>query len=124
MRRQHRAGQARGVVQCKQARRVYRSESTTRRARIRTVRIAGVLVVSAAIAALGVRLLGSSSSTGTPSADAGRSEHRGARGAALQGTVWPSYGQAAVQLGQAQIQAGPNQHAAPIASVAKVMTAY
>jgi len=38
--------------------------------------------------------------------------------------VWPAHGQAAVQIGQAQIQAGPNQHAAPIASVAKVMTAY
>jgi serine-type D-Ala-D-Ala carboxypeptidase (penicillin-binding protein 5/6) len=45
-------------------------------------------------------------------------------GAAVPGTVWPAYGQAAVQLGQSQIQAGPNQHAAPIASVAKVMTAY
>jgi D-alanyl-D-alanine carboxypeptidase (penicillin-binding protein 5/6) len=39
-------------------------------------------------------------------------------------TVWPAYGQAAVQLGRSQIQAGPNQHAAAIASVAKVMTAY
>ena len=29
-----------------------------------------------------------------------------------------------VQIGQSQIQAGPNQHAAAIASVAKVMTAY
>ena len=38
--------------------------------------------------------------------------------------MWPAYGQAAVQIGQSQVQAGPNQHAAPIASVAKVMTAY
>ncbi len=38
--------------------------------------------------------------------------------------MWPAYGQAAVQIGQSQIQAGPNQHAAAIASVAKVMTAY
>jgi D-alanyl-D-alanine carboxypeptidase (penicillin-binding protein 5/6) len=38
--------------------------------------------------------------------------------------VWPAYGQAAVEIGQAQVQAGPNQHAAAIASVAKVMTAY
>jgi len=38
--------------------------------------------------------------------------------------VWPEYGQAAVQIGQSRIQAGPNQHAAPIASIAKVMTAY
>jgi D-alanyl-D-alanine carboxypeptidase (penicillin-binding protein 5/6) len=103
---------------------VYRSESTARRTRIRTVRVAGLLVVIAAIAALGYRLLASSSSTGAPSVDAVRSGHRGARGVALPGTVWPSYGQAAVRLGQAQLQAGPNQHAAPIASVAKVMTAY
>ena len=40
-------------------------------------------------------------------------------------TVWPAYGQAAfIRAGQSKIQAGPNQHAAPIASVAKVMTAY
>ena len=38
--------------------------------------------------------------------------------------MWPADGQAAVQIGQSKIQAGPNQHAAPIASVAKVMTAY
>jgi serine-type D-Ala-D-Ala carboxypeptidase (penicillin-binding protein 5/6) len=39
--------------------------------------------------------------------------------------VWPAYGQAAfIRTGQSEIQAGPNQHAAPIASVAKVMTAY
>ncbi len=38
--------------------------------------------------------------------------------------MWPSYGQAAVQVGQSRVQAGPNQHAAPIASVAKVTTAY
>jgi D-alanyl-D-alanine carboxypeptidase (penicillin-binding protein 5/6) len=43
---------------------------------------------------------------------------------ALPGTVWPAYGQAAVQIGQSPIEAGPNEHAAPIASVAKVMTAY
>jgi D-alanyl-D-alanine carboxypeptidase (penicillin-binding protein 5/6) len=45
--------------------------------------------------------------------------------AALPGTVWPAYGQAAfVESGQSQIRVGPNQHRAPIASVAKVMTAY
>ncbi|MFL6076160.1 MAG: D-alanyl-D-alanine carboxypeptidase family protein [Mycobacteriales bacterium] len=44
---------------------------------------------------------------------------------ALPGTVWPTHGQAAfLETGQSQIQAGPNQYAAPIASVAKVMTAY
>jgi serine-type D-Ala-D-Ala carboxypeptidase (penicillin-binding protein 5/6) len=44
---------------------------------------------------------------------------------ALPGTVWPTHGQAAfLETGQSQIQAGPNQHAAAIASLAKVMTAY
>lgn len=39
--------------------------------------------------------------------------------------MWPADGQAAfVRTGQSQIHAGPNQDAAPIASVAKVMTAY
>src|SRR5205085_6064932 len=37
---------------------------------------------------------------------------------------WPADGQAAVQVGRSRAQAGPNQHAAPIASIAKVMTAY
>jgi D-alanyl-D-alanine carboxypeptidase (penicillin-binding protein 5/6) len=45
-------------------------------------------------------------------------------GDALLSTVWPAQGQAAVVLGQSQVQAGPNQHPAPIASLAKVMTAY
>jgi serine-type D-Ala-D-Ala carboxypeptidase (penicillin-binding protein 5/6) len=39
-------------------------------------------------------------------------------------TVWPEHGQGAFVLtGQAQVQAGPNQHPAAIASVAKVTTA-
>jgi len=39
--------------------------------------------------------------------------------------VWPAYGQAAfIQTGRSHVQAGPNQHPAAIASVAKVMTAY
>jgi D-alanyl-D-alanine carboxypeptidase (penicillin-binding protein 5/6) len=56
--------------------------------------------------------------------DALHGEDLGALREALPGTVWPAHGQAAVQIGQSQIQAGPNQHPAPIASVAKVMTAY
>jgi D-alanyl-D-alanine carboxypeptidase (penicillin-binding protein 5/6) len=88
------------------------------------MRVAGLLVVSAAIpAALGFRLA-SSPTTATSSIDVLRSERRGSAGEALPGTVWPAYGQAAVQIGRSQVQAGPNQHAAPIASVAKVMTAY
>ena len=90
------------------------------------MRVAGLLVAFAAIAAaLGYRLLASSSSTAASPIDGVRSEHRGALGEALPSTVWPAHGQAAfVQKGQSQIQAGPNQHAAAIASVAKVMTAY
>jgi D-alanyl-D-alanine carboxypeptidase (penicillin-binding protein 5/6) len=81
--------------------------------------------IAAIAAALGYQMLGSSSSSATSSTDVLRSERRGASGEAVPSTVWPAYGQAAfVQTGQSQIQAGPNQHAAPIASVAKVMTAY
>jgi D-alanyl-D-alanine carboxypeptidase (penicillin-binding protein 5/6) len=69
----------------------------------------GLLVVIAAT----VAVLGDQLPTPSPST-----------AAALPGAVWPAYGQAAVQLGQSEIQVGPNQHAAPIASVAKVMTAY
>jgi D-alanyl-D-alanine carboxypeptidase (penicillin-binding protein 5/6) len=94
------------------------ARATTRRFRIRRIRVAGLLVVIAAIAALGYRSLASSSSTGASRIDVLRSEH-------LPSTVWPGDGQAAfVQTGQGQVQAGPNQHAAAIASVAKVMTAY
>jgi serine-type D-Ala-D-Ala carboxypeptidase (penicillin-binding protein 5/6) len=45
-------------------------------------------------------------------------------GKAVPGTVWPPDGQAAIQIGPSPVQAGPNQHAAALASVAKVMTAY
>jgi len=104
---------------------VYRSESTTRRIRFRRVRVAALLVVIAAIAAsVGSHLLASLSSTGASSTDVIRSEHRGAHGDRMPTGVWPADGQAAVQLGQSQVHAGPNHHPVPIASVAKVMTAY
>jgi D-alanyl-D-alanine carboxypeptidase (penicillin-binding protein 5/6) len=97
---------------------------TTRRIRIRRTGVAGLIVLIAAIAALIYQMLGSSSSSVTSTTDVLRSQHRGARDEALPRTVWPADGQAAVQIGQARVQAGPNQHAAPIASVAKVLTAY
>jgi D-alanyl-D-alanine carboxypeptidase len=54
---------------------------TTRRIRIRRIRVAGLLVVLAAIAAaLGSQLLASSSSTATSPTDVPRSEHHGLRG--------------------------------------------
>ena len=98
---------------------------TTRRIRIRWIRVAGLLVVVAAIAAtLGSRLLASSPSTATTPTDVIPGEHHGALGTPPS-TVWPAEGQAAfVQAGQSEIHVGPNQHAAAIASVAKVMTAY
>jgi D-alanyl-D-alanine carboxypeptidase (penicillin-binding protein 5/6) len=100
-----------------------RARTTTRRSS--GFRVGGLLAVIAAIAAvLGHQLLASSSSTATPPTDRLPRELQGALGNALQSVAWPAYGQAAVQIGQSQIQAGPNQHAAPIASVAKVMTAY
>ena len=93
--------------------------------RIPRVLVGGLLIVIAAIGAvLGHELLTSSSSTATPPTDRLPGEQHGAFGKAWPSTVWPADGQAAVQIGQSQIQAGPNQHAAPIASVAKVMTAY
>ena len=103
----------------------YREPARTTTRRIPRILVAGLLVVIAAIAAaLGHQLLAPSSPTASAPTDVPRSEHRGAPGKAVPSTVWPAHGQAAVQIGQAQIQAGPNQHAAPIASVAKVMTAY
>jgi serine-type D-Ala-D-Ala carboxypeptidase (penicillin-binding protein 5/6) len=102
------------------------ARATTRRIRIRRIRAAGLLAGIAVIAAfLGYQLLASSSSTAASPTDVLRSERRGAPGDAVPGTVWPADGQAAfVQAGQSQIHAGPNQHAAAIASIAKVMTAY
>jgi D-alanyl-D-alanine carboxypeptidase (penicillin-binding protein 5/6) len=100
---------------------------TTRRTRIRWIRVAGLLAAIAAIVALGSELAGSWSSTAASTApvNAPHTGPRGGRGEAVAGAVWPADGQAAfVQTGRSGIQAGPNQHAAAIASVAKVMTAY
>jgi D-alanyl-D-alanine carboxypeptidase len=56
------------------------ARTTTRRIRIRRIRVAGLLVVIAAIAAdLGYQLLASSSSTAASPIDVLRSEHRGLR---------------------------------------------
>jgi D-alanyl-D-alanine carboxypeptidase (penicillin-binding protein 5/6) len=99
------------------------ARTTTRR--IPRLRVAGWLVVAAATAALGCQMLASSSSRAGSPVDALPHEHRDVLGEGLPSSVWPASGQAAVVLsGESQIHAGPNQHAAPIASVAKVMTAY
>jgi D-alanyl-D-alanine carboxypeptidase (penicillin-binding protein 5/6) len=90
------------------------------------MRVACLLVVIAAIAAtFGHQLLAYSSPTAASPVDVVRSERRAALGDAVPSSVWPADGQAAFVLtGQSQVQAGPNQHVAAIASVAKVMTAY
>jgi serine-type D-Ala-D-Ala carboxypeptidase (penicillin-binding protein 5/6) len=88
------------------------------------VRLAGLLVVLGAIAAsYGLELGPFSLSTAASPNHLPRGGHRHALGT-LPSRVWPADGQAAVQIGRSEVQAGPNQHAAPIASVAKVMTAY
>ncbi len=102
-----------------------RRRAKTRRIRIRRLRAAGLLIVIAAIAAFGYRSLASSSSTAASPIDVLRSERAAGLGEALLSTVWPADGQAAfVRSGRSQVEAGPNQHPAAIASVAKVMTAY
>jgi D-alanyl-D-alanine carboxypeptidase len=71
---QHRAALDGGVTQSQPAR------PTTRRIRIRRIRVAGLLVVIAAIAAArGYQFLASSSSTAASPTDVLRSEHRGLR---------------------------------------------
>src|SRR5437763_7730555 len=94
------------------------ARATTRR--IPRILVAGLLIVFAVIAATrGTQLLAPSSSTGAAPIDVLRGEHHGALGEGAPSTVWPAFGQAAfIRTGEARVQAGPNQHAAPIASVA------
>jgi D-alanyl-D-alanine carboxypeptidase (penicillin-binding protein 5/6) len=80
-----------------------------------TARILLALLLAVLAGTFGSRLLASSSTTAVPVAEVFEP---------LPGTVWPAYGQAAVRIGTAPLQASPGQHPAPIASVAKVMTAY
>jgi serine-type D-Ala-D-Ala carboxypeptidase (penicillin-binding protein 5/6) len=86
----------------------------------RRIRLAALVLVIVAIAAsFGIRLGASSSSTDAAPTDVLY------RAAPPSSAIWPEDGQAAfIRTGQSKIQAGPNQHAAAIASVAKVMTAY
>jgi D-alanyl-D-alanine carboxypeptidase len=62
-----------GVTYSKPAR------TTSRRIRIRRIRVAGLLVIAAIAAALGYQSLASSSSTATSPIDVPRGEHRGLR---------------------------------------------
>jgi serine-type D-Ala-D-Ala carboxypeptidase (penicillin-binding protein 5/6) len=101
-----------------------RARATARPIRIRWIRVAGLL---AAIGAIGA-VVGSQFPASSPSPAASAIDVGSGRGAALDealpSTVWPADGQAAVQVGESKAKIGPNQHAAAIASVAKVMTAY
>ena len=122
-RKPHTGWQHRAVLNGGMTYNKYRTRARATPRRIRWITLgAGLLVVIAAVAAAlgfqGCQPL-VSSTIHVP-----RSEHHDALGEALPSTVWPAQGQAAVQVGESQVQAGPNQHAAPIASVAKVMTAY
>ncbi len=98
--------------------------SHRRRIRIRKIRVSAVVVGIALAIALGIRSLSLPFSKATTGIDGIRTTERGLLGKALPGTVWPAYGEAAVELGDSQIQASPNQRPAAIASVAKVMTGY
>lgn len=91
---------------------------TTHRTRIRRLRVTVALLVIAGIVVLVVpHMVSSSTSTAAPTRGAARSN-------AASDVWWPAGGQAAVQIGQSDVRAGPHQHSAPIASVAKIMTAY
>ena len=84
---------------------------TPARIRRRRLLAVGLLVVATVAAARGCRSPSSSSRAAPPEL--------------LPDTVWPAAGQAAFVLaGRSDVYVGPNQHPAPIASVAKVMTAY
>ena len=93
--------------------------------RIRRLGVACLLlVVTAVVSSCASHESQALSSSTAGSATAASSAAASTIDGGVPGTVWPGYGQAAIQVGLAQVQAGPNQHPAPIASVAKVMTAY
>jgi D-alanyl-D-alanine carboxypeptidase (penicillin-binding protein 5/6) len=104
----------------------HRQPARTPTRRTPRIPVASLLVVIAAIAAaLGVGWPASWSSTAASPRDVLREEQRGSPRDGTSGTVWPPYGQAAfIRTGESRVQVGPNQQAAPIASVTKVMTAY
>jgi serine-type D-Ala-D-Ala carboxypeptidase (penicillin-binding protein 5/6) len=105
---------------------------------MRTLTSVGLLAVFAAIIALEHQSPSPSpSQAASPPAKVLRTDRRLGSGKALRRTesrahrgpvpldVWPADGQAAfTETGQSVIHTGPDQHTAPIASVAKVMTAY
>jgi serine-type D-Ala-D-Ala carboxypeptidase (penicillin-binding protein 5/6) len=104
----------------------HRQSARTPARRVRKLLVAALPIAAAAGAALAYQLAASpTSKAGSPLMTVFPRARPAAASEVLPARAWPAYGQAAVLLtGRSQIQAGPNQHAAPIASVAKVMTAY
>jgi D-alanyl-D-alanine carboxypeptidase (penicillin-binding protein 5/6) len=101
-----------------------RERATTGRVLSRRLRVACLLVAAAAVAGiLGFHLLSPEPTAASPAVLLRDVEARAAA-VALPRSLWPEYGQAAVKIGESPVKAGPNQHPASIASVAKVMTAY
>lgn len=87
--------------------------------------LAVLVVVTATLVCVLIHRSEAGSGGGVPWSPSATSDHHRKARETVAGTVWPAHGQAAfIRTGQTQVQAGPNQHAAPIASVAKVMTAY
>jgi serine-type D-Ala-D-Ala carboxypeptidase (penicillin-binding protein 5/6) len=90
-------------------------------ARATRILLAGLPAVIAALVLVGHLSPPSGSGAAARTRDVLRAE----QGRAVPHDVWPADGQAAFMLtGEPGIHAGPNQHPAPIASVAKVMTAF
>jgi D-alanyl-D-alanine carboxypeptidase (penicillin-binding protein 5/6) len=85
--------------------------------RLRRTRALEVVALAVLAAVLANRFLSSSASRTT----AAMPKHIAPAERAI---AWPSTGQAAVEAGRSPVRVGPDQHAAPIASVAKVMTAF
>jgi serine-type D-Ala-D-Ala carboxypeptidase (penicillin-binding protein 5/6) len=86
--------------------------------------VAAVALLVAAVAAPG-HLLGNNDGRGSVPKDKARSSLRDHKHRAYLSTVaWPSRGQGAYVLGDGRPVASPHQEPVPIASVAKVMTAY
>jgi D-alanyl-D-alanine carboxypeptidase (penicillin-binding protein 5/6) len=108
-------------------RRVYRAR---RRLRPTVLAVVIALIFLAAPLAIGHRLLsgGAQAPAGQAPALGQRPIAHAARGQAPRTSVprseWPAQGQAAIVLGGGTPAASPHQEPAPIASLAKVMTAY
>jgi serine-type D-Ala-D-Ala carboxypeptidase (penicillin-binding protein 5/6) len=102
------------------ARAAARRDYRTYRTRPRALGVLLVLVLLATPLAAAWQLLGSGDDT---LAGQGR-EAGGAPLTRLPGSAWPAQGQAAIVLGDGRPAVSPHQEPAPIASLAKVMTAY